>query len=99
MHFNSCTVRVYSAKKCCMICAVNPPTLTFLEFYKEQVCTVVTMVPSRRLNFVFVGKLCTSEVDQNLTVVNVSHCAGSIFKFYVEPAHCTCTHSIFGNFL
>ena len=44
--------------------SVNPRTLKFSEFYKEQV-TVVTMVPNGGLKSVFVSKSkgdCISEV-------------------------------------
>ena len=80
-------VQCKTAKKCLInwkISAVNPPTLTFSEFYKEEAGAVVS---NRRLNSMFVGRTkedCTSEVDKNLCVAEVDHCFGQYIKFYVE---------------
>ena len=58
------------ANKCLInwkICAVNPPTLTFLEFYKQE-----SSVSNRRLATVFVGKSkedCSSEVLNFLYII------------------------------
>ena len=94
IHFVHC---VYSAKKWLAnykICAVNPPALTFLEFYKEQVYIAVIMVPNRHLKSVFVGKLYTSEVDQNLTVVDVSHCFKQVLCRPLCKRLCYLVHSV-----
>jgi len=70
------------------ISSVHPTTLTFSEFYKEEVMAT-SMVPNRHVprNAVFVSgskEDCTSEVDINLSVVEVSRCFGQYVKFYVE---------------
>ena len=61
-----------SAKKCLVnwkIYAINPQTLTFSEFFKQE-----ASMSKRRLATVFVGKSkedCTSEVDHNLLVIGL----------------------------
>ena len=53
------------ANKCLInwkICAINPPTVTFLEFYKQE-----SSVSNRRLATVFVDK---SKEDYSSEVLN-----------------------------
>ena len=68
------------------ISAISPPTLTFSEFYVQQLENVSF---NRRLESVFVGQSkedCTSEVDKNLSILDVTHSFGQYVKFFVELA-------------
>lgn len=66
------------------ISSINPPTLTFCEFYVQELENVSF---NRRLDSVFVGQSkedCTSEVDKNLSVLDVTRSFGQYVKFFVE---------------